>query len=53
MLKNPAFKYVDCENIVLRSRADWDENRPTTFARVLSVSYIRRRGTWGRGGDEN
>ena len=27
MLKIPAFKYVDCENIVLCNRGGWDENQ--------------------------
>ena len=28
MFKIPAYKYIDCENVVVCNRADWDENQP-------------------------
>jgi len=36
MLKIPAYEYIDCDNVVVCNRADWDE-----ITRVLSVFYFR------------
>lgn len=55
MLKIRAFKYVDCENIVLCNRAGWDENHKRLPGSSLSPTRLPlRRGTsrrepWGQG----
>ena len=36
MLKIPAYEYIDCENVVVCYRADWDEKQPRLPGSSLS-----------------
>ena len=39
MFKIPAYKFIDCENVVVCDRADWDENQPRLPGSSLSPTY--------------
>ena len=49
MLKIPVYKYIDCENVVVCNRADWDENQPRLQGPPTSTQGDEKEKTLGTG----